>query len=175
MVNLPELKKQLLPKRNKALVPLVSLALLSYAQNKRFNLFQKIISHYAFFGNISNCFIESSHQMGIIVSYESIWRGLQVNAKTVIREIPNKTRFDCFIILYDNKNFYEHVWDQQLHEQSAIVNYIARYIYFIKTLKQDKEDNTWLRRYINLTKINQKLVNIIASKDFNLIQTDHNH
>lgn len=50
-------------------------------------------------------------------------------------------------------NFYEHVQDQQLHNRSAIVNYIAGYIYFIKTLEESKEDDTWLKRYIDLIEI----------------------
>ncbi len=43
-----------------------------------------------------------------------------------MKEIVEKTRFHRFFILYDNINFYEHVRDKQLHNQSAIVNYTAR-------------------------------------------------
>lgn len=48
-----------------------------------------------------------------------------------------------------------------------IVNYIAEYIYFIKTLKEDKEDNTWLKYYIASTQIDQRLINNIVNEDFN--------
>lgn len=35
-----------------------------------------------------------------------------------------------------------------------LVNYTIRYIYFIKTPEESKEDNTWRERYIDLTQIN---------------------
>lgn len=100
---------------------------------------------------------------------------MQVNAKVVVEEIANKTRFHCFFISYDNINFYEHVWDQRLHNRSAIINYTAGYIYFIKTLEEGRENDTWLERYINLTQIDRRLINDVVNKDFNLIQMDHNY
>ena len=84
--------------------------------------------------------------MDIRVLYESIRRGLQVNAAAVIEEIVEKTRFHRFFILYDNIDFYENVRDQRLHNQSAIVNYTSRYIYFMNLLKGGREDDTWLER-----------------------------
>lgn len=62
-----------------------------------------------------------------------------------------------------------------MHNQSAILNYIARYICFIKSPKSDREDNTWLEYYLDLNQIDQKFINIFANEDFNLIQPDHNH
>ncbi len=90
-------------------------------------------------------------------------------------EIAEKTRFHRFFISYDNMNFYEHVWDQRLHNRSAIVNYTAGYICFMKTPEEGREDNTWLERYINSTKIDRRLVNTVVNKDFDLTQTDHDH
>lgn len=72
-------------------------------------------------------------------------------------------------------NFYKHVRDQRLYNWSIIINYAAGYIYFMKTLEEGKENNTWLERYIDLTQINQKLANDVVSKDFNLIEMDHDH
>ena len=112
-------------------------------------MFQRVISYYAFFSNILKWSVESFHQMGIIVLYESIRRGLQVNAVAVIEEIIEETRFHRFLILYDNINLYENVRDQRLHNQSAIVNYISGYIYFMKPLKGGRQNNTWLERYID--------------------------
>ncbi len=57
-----------------------------------------------------------------------------------MEEIAEKTRFHRFFISYDNINFYEHVWDQQLHNRSAIVNYTARYICFMKTPEEGRKD-----------------------------------
>ncbi len=131
MVDPLELEEQNLSKQKKALISVVSLLLLCYGQNERSNIFQRVIGHYVFFGNISKQSIESFHQIGIIVSYESIRRGLQVNATAVIEEIVEKTRFHRFFISYDNMDFYDNVRDQQLHNRSAIVNYTAGYICFI--------------------------------------------
>lgn len=58
MISPPELEEQNLPKYNKALISIVSLALLCYLRNKCSNLFQKIINHYAFSANILKRFIE---------------------------------------------------------------------------------------------------------------------
>lgn len=175
MINPLELEEQTLPKRNRVLISVVSLALLCYARNEHSNLFQRVIGHYAFSSNIPKRSVESLHQMGIIVSYESIRRGLQVNAKAVMEEIANKTRFHRFYISYDNINFYEHVRDQRLHNWSAIVNYTAVYICFMKTPEEGREDDTWLERYIDSTQIDQRLVNDVVNKDFNLTQTNHDH
>ncbi len=113
--------------------------------------------------------------MGIIVSYESIRRGLSVNTKAIMEEIMEKTQFHRFLILYDNMNFYKHVRDQRLHNQSAIVNYTAEYICFRKTSEEDREDDTWLKHYIDSTEIDQRLVNTVVNKDFDLTQMDHDH
>ena len=92
-----------------------------------------------------------------------------------MEEIVEKTRFYCFFILYDNIDFYKNVRDQQLHNQSAIINYTARYICFIKPLEDNREDDTWLERYIDLDQIDQRLVNTLANEDFDLTQPDRDY
>ena len=89
--------------------------------------------------------------------------------------VTSALQFHRFFISYDSMNFYEYVRDQQLHNQSAIVNYTAGYICFMKTLEEGRKDDTWLERYIDLTQIDRKLVNDVISKDFDLTQTDHDH
>ncbi len=175
IVDPPELEKQNLSKRNRALISVVSLALLCYGRNECSNMFQRVIGHYAFSGNISKRSVESFHQIGIIVSYESIRRGLQVNATAVMEEIIEKTRFHSFFISYDNMDFYENVQDQRLHNRSAIVNYTTRYICFMKPLKGSREDDIWLEHYIDSDQIDQRLVNTLANKDFDLTQPNRDH
>lgn len=138
-------------------------------------MFQKIISYFVFSSKILKHFVELYHQIGIIVLYESISRGLQINAKAIIEEIINKTRFYRFFILYNNINFYKHVWNQQLYNWSILINYTAGYIYFMKTSEEGEEDNTWLESYIVLIQINQRLVNDFINKDFNFKKTDLNY
>ncbi len=72
-------------------------------------------------------------------------------------------------------NFYEYLRDQRLHNRSAIVNYTARYICFMKTPEEGREDDTWLERYIDSTEIDRRLVNTIVNEDFDLTQMDHDH
>ena len=93
MINPLELEEQTSPKCNRALISVVSLALLCYARNECSNSFQRVIGHYTFSSNIPKRSVESLHQIGIIVSYKFIRRELQVNAKAVMEEIANKTRF----------------------------------------------------------------------------------
>ena len=45
----------------------------------------------------------------------------------------------------------------------------------MKTPKEDREDDTWLERYIDSTQIDRRLVNDIVNKDFDLTQMDHDH
>ena len=72
-------------------------------------------------------------------------------------------------------DFYKNVRDQQLHNRSAMVNYTARYICFIKLPEGDKKDNTWLKRYIDSDEIDQKLVNTLTNEDFDLTQPDRDY
>ena len=112
-------------------------------------MFQRVIGHYVFSGNILKRSVEFFYQMSIIVLYESIRRSLQVNAAAVMEEIVEKTRFHCFFISYDNIDFYENIRDQRLHNRSAIINYTSGYICFMKPLKGSRKDDTWLERYID--------------------------
>lgn len=115
MVHPLKLEQRTFLKRNRAFIFVVNLVLLCYIQNEQSNLFQKIISYFAFSSKILKRFVELYHQISIIVLYESISRGLQINAKAIIEEIINKILFHHFFILYNNINFYEHVWNQQLY------------------------------------------------------------
>lgn len=45
----------------------------------------------------------------------------------------------------------------------------------MKTPKEGREDETWFEYYIDLSQIDQKLINIVANKDFDLIQVDNDH
>ena len=100
---------------------------------------------------------------------------MQVNATAVIEEIIEKTRFHRFFISYDNIDFYKNVWDQQLHNWSAIINYTFGYICFMKPPEGGREYHTWLERYIDSDQIDQRLVNTLTNEDFDLIQSDHDH
>ena len=109
MVDPPKFKEWNLAKQNKALIFVISLALLYYSCNKYSNIFHEINSYYTFSSNIPKRFTKFFYQMDIIVSYKSIWHNLQVNTIAVIDEIVVKTWFHHFYISYDNMDFYENI------------------------------------------------------------------
>lgn len=84
---------------------------------------QRINGQFAFANNVPKRFVEAFHQMGMIVSYESICRDLNINAKVVMDTIIEKTWTSQFFVLYDNMNMYEHACDQRIHNRSALVNF----------------------------------------------------
>ncbi len=77
--------------------------------------------------------MELFHQLGLMVSYESLCHDLQLYAKAVINLIIEKTQSQQFFISYNNINFYENVHNQRVFNCSTQLNHIAGYIYFMKT------------------------------------------
>lgn len=134
MTEPPLLEDQTSSQHNHALVAVVALSMLYYAQSEHFNIIQKLNTQFAFTNNVPKRFVESFHQMSTLVLYESLRCGLQANAKAVIETILKKTQNHRFFISYENINFYKNIRDQQIFNCSALVNYTAGYIYFMKTL-----------------------------------------
>ncbi len=134
-------------RRNRLLVAVVALCLLSYACSKQSNVFQTIVGHAAFAHNIPKRAIETFHQMGLTVSYESIRRAFAANADAVEREMKKKVLTRRFFISYDNMNFYEYVRDACIFNQGAQINYTAGYICFLGPSEQyengHSSDCTW--------------------------------
>ncbi len=117
--------------RNKRLVAIIFLCVLSYSRSKRTNLFQILNRHYLFANHVPKRTMESLHQMGIVVSSETVWRALQVNAQAILSRLEKRAQSQYLFISYDNMNFYEKVCDQRLHNKAHLVNYIAGYICFM--------------------------------------------
>ena len=88
--------------------------------------------------------------MSLFVVYKSLYQGLQANAKTVIKEILEKTQTWRFFILYDNMNFYQNVYNQKIYNRSSLVSYITGYICFMKTANSMEDQiNSWKDKYID--------------------------
>lgn len=112
----------------------------------------------------------------MIVSYESIRRGLDINAKVVINTIVEKTQTSRFFILYNNINVYEYARNQRIHNWRALLNYIAGYICFIKTPESmDDSNDTWAEWYIDHDQIDRKLVNKLSSDKFEPDKNNEHH
>lgn len=133
-------------------------------------------AQFAFANNIPKQFVQSFHQISIFVSYESLCCGLQANAKTVIEAILEKTQNRQFFISYNNMNFYKNVRDQQIFNCSALINYTARCICFMKTPNGiENLDHSWEDQYLDRSQIDRRLVNQLRKKDFELTQADFDH
>lgn len=72
----PLLKDRTTSQRNRALIAVVTLKILYYAQSKRFNIVQRVNIQFAFINNVLKSFVESFHQMGFFILYKSFYCGL---------------------------------------------------------------------------------------------------
>ena len=60
--------------RNKNLISIMTICLLSYSCSKRTNIFQMMNGHFLFAKHVPKRAIESLHQLGIVVSNKTIQR-----------------------------------------------------------------------------------------------------
>ena len=105
------LKNRIISQHNRVLITVVALGKLYYIQNEYSNIVQRVNTQFTFTNNVPKRFMESFHQIGYLVSYESLCCDLQANAKAVMEEILEKTQTQRFYISYNNMNFYENICD----------------------------------------------------------------
>lgn len=91
-----------------------------------------IMGYFLFASNVPKRYVESLHQMGIIVSSETIWQVLNTNAVAILKNLQNCVQSKRFFISYDNMNFYKNVRDQRLHNCVRLLFYTAEYVCFMK-------------------------------------------
>lgn len=72
---------------------------------------QKVAGQFAFAYNVFKRFVEVFYQIVLIMSYESIYCCLNIDAQIVKETIINKPRTSRFFILYNNMNIYEGLHD----------------------------------------------------------------
>ncbi len=162
--------------RNCALITVVALGMLCYTQSKRSNIVQRVNTQFAFANNVPKQFVESFHQMSLLVSYKSLRRSLQANAKAVMEEILEKTQTRQFFISYDNMNFYENVRDQRIYNCSSLISYTTGYICFMKTPNGiENPTNSWEDEYIDSSQVDRRLVNQLKESNFELKQADKDY
>lgn len=116
------------------------------------------------------------NQMSLLVLYESLRRGLQVNAKAIMEEILEKTQTQRFFISYNNMNLYENGRDQRIYNRNGLVSYTAGYICFMKTANSiHGPTNSWEEKYIDSSQVDKRLVNQLREHDFELKQADKDY
>lgn len=114
--------------------------------------------------------------MELIVSYESIRCGLNIDAQVVIDTIVDKTWTFRFFILYNNMNIYEGSHDQRIHNCSTVMSYMAKYVCFMKTPGSTNDSNdTWVERYMDANQINWTLMNKFGYDNFELSKKNRSH
>ncbi len=155
--------------RNIRLVAIISLCILSYSRSKRTNLFLMLNGHYLFANHVRKRVIESLHQMGIIVSSETVWQALQVNAQAILSRLEERAQSQRLFLSYDNMNFYKKVRDQRLYNKAHLVNYTAGYVCFMNAA-----DGSTLP-YINSDQVQYEALNSLIANDFLLDQVGLNH
>ncbi|MCJ1342648.1 hypothetical protein MMC31_000835 [Peltigera leucophlebia] len=141
--------------QNKALIAIVCLSLLGYTYNKNINLLQVVNRYFGFAQNVPKRCIEVLHQMGVMVSGETICRSLQYNATAIVELLKDLVANEAFFVLYDNMNFYEKVREQRMYNQNHQVNYTAGYICFMKG-----------NEYLYSSSVDYSAVNSFEPEDF---------
>lgn len=117
--------------QNRKLAATSALSMLAYAHSKNSNLFQVIMGYYAFASGVKKRSMESLYQIGCMVTYESVLRVLQANARATEILIQEKARTEQFLISFDNLNFYRSKKDQTLLNWAYLENYTAGFVTFM--------------------------------------------
>lgn len=76
--------------RNRTLIAICALGILTYARSKNANLFQVVMGYFAFASGVKKRFMEPLHQLGLMVSYESVIRALKANANATAEKLQLK-------------------------------------------------------------------------------------
>lgn len=90
------------------MIATVSLCMLSYARNQRSNILQVTTGYFAYAENTTKRMVENLHRMSLLVTYETVRRALQANARAINEELKTKAWERRFFLSFDNMNFYEH-------------------------------------------------------------------
>lgn len=160
--------------KNCSLIAIIALYLLCYAQSEKSNIFQAITGYAAFAYNIPKYAVETFHQMGLLVLYESIRRAFTSNADAVEAQLREKVQKYWFFILYDNMNFYKYIHNTQMSNREAQINYTIGYISFIKPIN-GVSNPRWQNQYLSATLVDYTEVKYLYADDFIFSSSDFYH
>ena len=109
-----ELKRQRIEMQRQRLV-VISLSVLGRQQNQQFNAFQSFCTVFLFANNTPKRVIEVLNQFGISVSYTSLMRGLDSNAKHFAQRLRDVSRAGLAnLVVMDNIQFKANVRDHRV-------------------------------------------------------------
>lgn len=161
---------------NRSLVAVVTLYLLSYVHSEQSNIFQMVVGHATFAYNILKCAIKTFYQIGLVISYKSIYHPLSANANAVEREMREKIMIYWFFILFNNMNFSKYVRDTCIFIQGVQINYTVEYICFCGLYEQSEDERTldciWQNQYLSANFIDYTTVNALYVNNFLLSLAD---
>lgn len=117
--------------RNRQLIATSALSMLAYAHSEDSNLFQVIMGYYAFTSGFKKRSMEAFHQIGCMVTYESVTGVLRANALAIETLLREKAQTERFLLSFDKLNFYRHKRVQALHHSGNPENYTAGFVTFV--------------------------------------------
>lgn len=147
----------------------MTICLLSYSFNKKTNLFQIINEQFLYANYIFKKAIKSYHQIGLVVSIETIQRFLQINTWAILSMLKKRIKTQQFFLSYNNMNFYDYVYNQRLYNKRHLVNFIAGYVYFMNAL----DSSPFL--HISCESVQYNAVNSLTANNFLLDRVGGNY
>jgi hypothetical protein len=123
-----ELKRQRIEMQRQRLV-VISLSVLGRQQNQQFNAFQSFCTVFLFANNTPKRVIEVLNQFGISVSYTSLMRGLDSNAKHFAQRLRDVSRAGLAnLVVMDNIQFKANVRDHRVLNSGSFITGTAAYV-----------------------------------------------
>lgn len=93
-----------------------------------------------------------------------------------------KVQLHCFFILYDNMNFYKHMYNARIFNCGTQINYTSGYICFIdflRSLEASEDDSSdldsWHKQYLLASLIDCIAINTLSAKEFIFSDVDCLH
>lgn len=113
--------------------------------------------------------------MGMIVLYDFICYGLNINVKVVIDTIIVKRQISLIFIFHNKINIYKHVCNKNIHNQYALLNSIIGDMNLMRiTRSMNNCDDIWAEQYIKYDRIDRMLKNKLGYNKFKLGK-NHKH
>ncbi|MCJ1465390.1 hypothetical protein MMC07_004008 [Pseudocyphellaria aurata] len=135
--------------RNQKQVATAAISMLAYAHSKYSNYYQVIMGYHVFASGVKKRTMETFHQLGHMVLYESIVRALNANALATQELLRQKAQTHRFLLSFDNLNFWRHKRDQTSLNRSHMANYTAGFVVFMEPgspLSAESVDHTQINK-----------------------------
>lgn len=114
------------------LISTTAICLAAYGRSQRANALQGMMGYFLSASDAGKRVIEVLHCLGICITYESVNRALQANAKAVQVMVRKKAAAQPFFVSFDNMVFYQRVKSHTMGNRQHQSHYTAGYIAFLQ-------------------------------------------